>query len=749
MTNLMKKRLPNRNTWLIVLTGLALLIGACQPQTPEPMPTSSTTLTPTRQASPTTAKTLTLPPTGSATAASTPTRTASPSPTTSPTPTPTSRWDEQSIVLTPLSPSSAAIGTDNTHLIQPLAVWGTGRINDLVFSPDGLILAAVTPIGVYFYDSLSYEIQTLYQTPYPAQTLIFSKNKDWAAIGQSDGSIDIIEYDTSTLIARLQPTGLEGATMTGFRLHFSDIEDALIAVYKTIGQIHTRIWTTETWQIEAASEITSGLSWFFNPRAGLVGSLFGQTLNLESVYDPEEKQTLPLPTDIAEDFLVALTYSDNETTTAHNGEFLLINNGMDVVRWDLNHDHLTYQLSFFETYLTNPCTQAAASCMTPDNTIAWGCGDGPGTPPITALALTQDDIMFMVSFKTGGTQFRRASDGDLAWEIKANFTRILFSYGGDFFYGLRPDGTLEKRTTLDGALIEFIEQHPEPLYDLAFSPDSSALAAAYGDAWIRVYQTQTGQMLGVLNGTASALSFSPDGQLLAAGLIDGTVRIFRLLKGDFYDLPKRHQDRITDLSFSDNGVYLLSGSKDCTARLWQVESRYQITTINPGAPEPFQISQVGILPEDQRLVITGSRSGIFTFVNNSPAGIILDTVYGFNDLALGGFGRFLAVTGAQTFLVTYDPQTKFGTPKALDAGLAPEGYALAFSPDSSLLILSTIQDLEFWQVPDGQLLGHLNIYSATTPNARPVDLEMAPNGQIIALATHDSLIHIYGIANSP
>ncbi len=736
----MKNRLPNRNTWLILLTGLALLICACQPQTLEPVPTPSITLAPSRQTSPTSANT---PTKHSTTAAPTQTRTASP------TPTPTSRWDEQSIVLTPLSPSSAAIGPDNTHLIQPLAVWGTGRIHDLVFSPDGLILAAVTPIGVYFYDSLSYEIQTLYPTPYPAQTLTFSENENWAAIGQSDGAIDIIEYDTATLIARLRPTGLEGTTITGFRLHFSDKENALIAVYKTMGKIQTRIWSTESWQIEAALEITSGRSWFFNPRAGLVGSVFDNTLAIQSVYDPEEQQTLPLPKDIPEDFLVALTYNDNETLSAHNGEFLLINNGMDIVRWDLNHDQLTYQLSFFETYLASPCTQAPASCMTPENTIAWECGDGPGTPPITALALTQDDIMFLVSFKKGGTQFRRASDGDLAWEIETNFTRILFSYGGDFFYGLRPDGTLEKRTTLDGALIEFIEQHPEPLYDLAFSPDSSALAAAYGDAWIRVYQTQTGQMLGVLNGTASALSFSPDGQLLAAGLTDGTVRIFRLLQGDFYDLPKRHLGQITDLSFSDNGVYLLSGSRDCTARLWHVEGRYQITAINPGTPEPFQISQVGILPEDQRLVITGNRSGIFTFFNNSPAGIILDTAYGFNDLALGGFGRFLAVTGAQSFLLTYDPQTEFGPPKALDASLASEGYALAFSPDSSLLILSTSQDLEFWQVPDGQFLGHLNIYNTTTPNAWPVDLEIAPNGQIIALATHDSLIHIYGIANPP
>jgi WD40 repeat protein len=746
MTNLMKKRVTNRRLRLIGLTGLALLICACQPQTPTPGPTSSTTRTPTQQVSPITTKTPTRPPSGAATASSTQTQT--PSATPIPTPTPTSRWDEQSTVLTPLSPL-AKIATDKTHLIEPLAVWGTGHIQDLVFSPDGLILAAVTPIGVYFYDSLSYEIQALYQTPFAPQTLTFSENEDWAAIGQSNGAVDVIAYDTSTLIARLQSANLEGEPITNLKLHFSESEDSLIAIYKTPAKIHVRLWETETWQIESSSAIPTGLSWFFNPQAGLVGSLFNDTLVLQSVYDPEEQQTLTLPTDISEDFLMALTYSDHETISAHNGEFLILNNGMDMIRWNLNQDHLTYQLSLFDTYLPSPCTQAPASCLKTNNEISWTCGDGPGIPPISALALTRDDIMFMVSFKTGGTQFRRASDGDLAWEIEPNFTQILFSYGGDFFYGLRPDGTLEKRTTLDGSLIEFLEQHPEPLYDLAFSPDSSALAAAYGDPWIRVYQTGTGQMLGVLNGTASSLSFSPDGQLLAAGLVDGTIRIFRLLKGDFYDLPKRHQDQITDLSFSENGVYLLSGSRDCTARLWQVESRYQITAINPGGPEPFRISQVGILPEDQRLVMTGNRSGIFTFVNNSTTDIILDTAYGFNDLALGGFGSFLGVTGAQTFLMTYDPQTGFGTPKTLDAGLASEGYALAFSPDSRLLILSTIQNLEFWQVPDGVLLGHLNIYNLTRQNALPMDLEIAPNGQLIALATRDSLIHIFGIANTP
>ncbi len=96
-------------------------------------------------------------------------------------------------------------------------------------------------------------------------------------------------------------------------------------------------------------------------------------------------------------------------------------------------------------------------------------------------------------------------------------------------------------------MINFIDQTPGELTDMVFSPDGTILAASYSDGWIRVYSISNGQLLGVLDGNASALAFSRDGSLLTAGLADGGIRIFDLNDGSHTDLPSSHQAAVTTL----------------------------------------------------------------------------------------------------------------------------------------------------------------------------------------------------------
>jgi WD40 repeat protein len=359
--------------------------------------------------------------------------------------------------------------------------------------------------------------------------------------------------------------------------------------------------------------------------------------------------------------------------------------------------------------------------------------------------LTPDEIMFLVSVNDGRTEFRRTVDGDLYWEIDVRYTTVSFSPGGEFFFGLLPNGTIEKRGTLDGALIDFLEGHPSRVLDIAFSPDGSILAGAFSDGWIRIFSTVNGQFLGVLTGQSHSLAFSPDGSLLGAGLTDGIIRIFQLEEGNFYDLSREHQAVVTDLAFSPDGSLLLSGSRDCTARLWDMSSRRAISTVNPGGDHPFRIFNVALVPQELRLFFTGNRNGVYSYQDDRPLSVFLESIYYPSDITADPNNNWMALTGPGTWLVDISQDGKPSQLTELDANPAANGYALAFSPAADLLVLSTIQDLEFWSVPEGVLLDHLNIDHQTQPNAWPEALAISPDGQLIALATHNGLIHIFGI----
>lgn len=70
-------------------------------------------------------------------------------------------------------------------------------------------------------------------------------------------------------------------------------------------------------------------------------------------------------------------------------------------------------------------------------------------------------------------------------------------------------------------------------YSLAFSPDSSLLAAPGKQDEVILRTTATGQVVSRFSASEQVLSmaFSRDGRLLATGSYDGTVRLRDLAKG--------------------------------------------------------------------------------------------------------------------------------------------------------------------------------------------------------------------------
>ncbi len=85
-------------------------------------------------------------------------------------------------------------------------------------------------------------------------------------------------------------------------------------------------------------------------------------------------------------------------------------------------------------------------------------------------------------------------------------------------------------------------------------------------------------------GTISAMALSSNEQYLAVGgFLDkndgrdvGNIRIYHYPTGKLYRLLKAHANSVLDLSFSSDGRYLISGSSDTTAKIWDVENNFQL-----------------------------------------------------------------------------------------------------------------------------------------------------------------------------
>ena len=137
-----------------------------------------------------------------------------------------------------------------------------------------------------------------------------------------------------------------------------------------------------------------------------------------------------------------------------------------------------------------------------------------------------------------------------------------------------------------GALVRRIGGLPERIHSLAWHPSRNVIAVAGGtpSQWggVALVDASVGfqaRYLCDLAESALSCAFSPDGSQLAVGGGDRTIRFFDTASGKQTRVLKQHADWVQSVAFSPGGKLLVSASRDRTARIFdaatgELESTY-------------------------------------------------------------------------------------------------------------------------------------------------------------------------------
>jgi len=191
---------------------------------------------------------------------------------------------------------------------------------------------------------------------------------------------------------------------------------------------------------------------------------------------------------------------------------------------------------------------------------------------------------------------------------------------------------------------------------VALAPDGKTVAAGNNFDGVQVWDVETGRRLPaymlILGKPVKSLVYSPNGQTIAIALDspDNMADLLAAPTGDVLLSFVGHTDKVSSVAFSPDGLFLLTGSWDGTARLWNVATGRLLRTFAPIAHNGLHVLSVAFSP-DGKTVLTGSADNTARVWSVATGQLVYSVASQFGDVASVAFsndGKCIAIAEGTT-----------------------------------------------------------------------------------------------------
>lgn len=605
---------------------------------------------------------------------------------------------------------------------------GKGEVNDIIFSPDGSLLAAATAIGIWLYDVQTGKEITMLPHLKKVNTLAFSNDGKILAAGESEyqgyeSAVRLWDIETGKKISSFIGNWKEIKTLA----YTPDGKNLVIAG-------GSKDWTEKIWTWNPTDGIhqqnvvdLSHLKGF--PGTTLVlsqnGRLLANVVKSEKkqnrkieIWDVNTGQQISTLDDSVLGSVSTMAFSPDEKT--------LVKSDTDEIQfWDIETGKLSSYINtstYLHTLIYSPDGNHIATgsrdgivCMwkipTHGNSILqrvrgalfgkqtktyWGHAESFRFNTIT---ISSDNKM-IASANTDGTV--------RTWNIETctEITSVHQHFGNVQTFAFTENNTLTSIDLNLGRLIanrwnadtgtelshDIIDDGSGGYAAVRLSPDGSIFATESADESVRLWDGTTKHFISLLKAKREntgprysyerKLVFSPDNTLLARGHSDGTIQLWDITNRSTLPTLQGHTGKCHRLVFAPDSKILASTNSDATTRLWDVTTNTEIAQFEG--------------EERRRLALAFSPDGK-TFANGVNVYQQDDTDDSYVHLYRLQNVRYNIVSG------------------------------LTFSPEARYLIASGFGKIEMWDATNGEYLSAINAHTGWIE-----ELLFSPDGTILA-----------------
>jgi WD40 repeat protein len=349
---------------------------------------------------------------------------------------------------------------------------------------------------------------------------------------------------------------------------------------------------------------------------------------------------------------------------------------------------------------------------------------------VGSVAWSSDGARLAWSGPDGGIRvwdYATESEGHMLQSLTSGYRTVLWSLDSKQLVSA-PEGnlgTLQVWDVASGAELEAVDYTFVPT-GMAWSPDSTRLAASSMDSTLRVWNATEGsplyveQLQAAIVPNVQAVAWSPDGTRLATANTDNTVRLWDAASGREMRVLD-NQEPLVSVAWSPNSQSIASWS-NTTVRVWDAVSGDEVhgldhadIAIGAWSPDGARLATVS---NDGQVRVWDPVTGAALLALEDQMGLIHQVVWSPDGTRLAGVS---------------DPGMVVWDAISGDTLFAREGnnlYVASWSPDGVRLAAGTdFGKLLVWDAASGELVHTLECGSSV------LDLAWSPDGTLLASAS--------------